>query len=339
MNRNRVALVASVALALSLLPMTAFAQEGMGKVLVGTSGTADDLALSDTETAAASTALAGKTVGIVATTLETEYHKLLNETAQKRLEGLGATVEICDSQVDTTKALDCFEGFLQKGVAGIITTSSAATIGEAAAQAIKDGIIVVQVTGLDLGDSGAVGISVDNETIGLEEGRSAGAWAAQQWPDEAVKALVLDYPDIPDLVARGDAIVQGLAESNPNVTIAARLVGGLPENGVSSTETALQADPDIRLVTGINDGGDLGAYQALETEGKQPGEVGVFGIDCDPAAVELIDGDTMYEGCVDTNPAGTGDLAASAIAKLMAGSDVPGNIEVPVSTYTGPAAG
>ena len=50
---------------------------------------------------------------------------------------------------------------------------------------------------------------------------------------------------------------------------------------------------------------------------------------------ELIDGDTMYEGCVDTNPAGTGELAASAIAKLLAGSDVPGNVEVPVSTYTG----
>jgi ABC-type sugar transport system substrate-binding protein len=338
MNRNRMALTLGLALAVSLTPLAAGAQDGMGSVLVGTSGSAEDLALSDAEAAAAMEALAGKTVGIVATTLETEYHRLLNETARDLLASWGATVEICDSQVDTAKALDCFEGFIQKGVAGIITTSSAATVGEAAGQAIADGIIVVQVTGLDLGESGAVGISVNNLTIGLEEGRSAGAWAAEMWPDEAVKAIVLDYPDIPDLVARADAIVQGLAETNPNVTIAARLVGGLPENGVTSTETALQADPDIRLVTGINDGGNLGAYQALVAEGKQPGEVGVFGIDCDPGALELIDADTMYEGCVDTNPAGTGELAASAIAKLMAGSDVPGNVEVPVSTYMGPAA-
>lgn len=338
MNRNRVTVAAGVALALCLLPITAAAQEGMGSVLVGTSGSADDLVLSDAEAAAAAEALAGKTVGIVATTLETEYHKLLNETARDLLGSWGATVEICDSQVDTAKALDCFEGFVQKGVAGLITTSSAATVGEAAEQAIADGIIVVQVTGLDLGETGAVGISVNNLTIGLEEGRSAGTWAAQMWPGQEVKALVLDYPDIPDLVARSDAILQGLAETNPDVTIAARLVGGLPENGVTSTETALQADPDIRLVTGINDGGNLGAYEALVAEGKQPGEVGIFGIDCDPAAVELIDGDTMYEGCVDTNPAGTGELAASAIAKLMAGSDVPGNVEVPVSTYMGTVA-
>lgn len=337
MKGIRLAMVVGAALAVTLTPLTVAAQDGAsGSVLVGQAGSAADLALSDAEAAAAQAALAGKTVGIVATTLETEYHKLLNETAKALLETWGATVEICDSQVDAARALDCFEGFVQKGVAGIITTSSAATVGEAAGQAIADGIIVVQVTGLDLGDTGAVGISVNNLTIGLEEGRSAGLWAAEMWPGQEVEALVLDYPDIPDLVARSDAIVQGMAETNPNVKVAARLVGGLPENGVTSTETALQSHPGLRLVTGINDGGNLGAYQALVAEGKQPGEVGVFGIDCDPAAVELIDQGTMYEGCVDTNPAGTGELAASAIAKLMAGSDVPGNVEVPVFTYSGP---
>jgi ribose transport system substrate-binding protein len=338
MNRNRLALVVGVALAFSLTPLAVAAQDGMGSVLVGQEGSAEDLALTDAEAAAAMEALAGQTVGIVATTLETEYHKLLNETARDLLESWGATVEICDSQVDAARALECFEGFVQKGVAGIITTSSAATVGEAAGQAIADGIVVVQVTGLDLGETGAVGISVNNLTIGLEEGRSAGLWAAELWPGETVEAIVLDYPDIPDLVARADAIIEGLAETNPDVTVVARLVGGLPDLGLTSTETALQGNPDIRLVTGINDGGNLGAYQALLAEGKQPGEVGVFGIDCDPAAVELIDAGTLYEGCVDTNPAGTGELAASAIAKLMAGSDVPGGVEVPVSTYMGPDA-
>ncbi len=61
----------------------------------------------------------------------------------------------------------------------------------------------------------------------------------------------------------------------------------------------------------------------------------VFGIDCDPAAVTLIDQGTMYQGCVDTNPAGTGTLAANAIAKLMAGGSVPNMLEVPVFTYAG----
>jgi ABC-type sugar transport system substrate-binding protein len=40
-------------------------------------------------------------------------------------------------------------------------------------------------------------------------------------------------------------------------------------------------------------------------------------------------------GCVDTNPKGTGELAAWAIIKLTAGSNVPGTTEVPVSVFTG----
>jgi ribose transport system substrate-binding protein len=268
--------------------------------------------------------------------VETEYHTLLNNTAKDALEAMGATVNICDSQTNADQALQCFEGFVQDGVAAIITTSSAATVGDAATDAINQGIIVVQVTGLDLGATGAVGISVDNLTIGLEEGRSAGTFAAQMWPGEEVQTIILDYPDIPDLVARADAIEQGLTETNPNVNVVGRYLGGLADNAVSSTETALTAFPDLRLVTGINDGGDLGAYQYLDQEGKTADDVAIFGIDCDPAAVDLIDQGTMYQGCVDTNPAGTGTLAANAIAKLMAGSNVPNSLDVPVSTYMGP---
>jgi ribose transport system substrate-binding protein len=332
MKKSWLALAVIGALMATMVPLAALAQ---GSVLVGETGSVDDLVLSEEEQVAAQEALAGKTVGIVATTMETEYHRLLNENARDTLEGWGANVEICDSQVDLTRALECFEGFLQKGVAAIVTTSDASVVDEAAEQAIADGIIVVQVTGLDLGETGAVGISVDNITIGLEEGRSAGAWAAETWPGEEVKALVLDYPELPFLVARGEAIATGMAETNPDVVVVATQVGGLPDLAATSTETVLQQHPDLRLVTGINDGGSLGAYEVLVAEGKQPGEAAVFGIDCDPAAVALIDEGTMYEGCVDTNPAGTGEMAASAIAKLMAGSDVPGSIEVPVSTYMG----
>ena len=283
MKKTLLMIAAIGALMVALIPATALAQ---GNVLVGESGSAADLTLDEDELAAAQEALAGQTVGIVATTLETEYHRLLNETASDTLEGWGATVEICDSQVDTARALDCFEGFLAKGVAGIVTTSSAATVDEAADQAIADGIVVVQVTGLDLGETGAVGISVDNLTIGLEEGRSAGQWAAEMWPGEEVQAIILDFPEIPDLVARGEAIADGLAETNPDVKVVATLIGG-PAGKRSSplTETALQQWPELRLVTGINDGGNLGAFEALQAAGKAPGDAAVFGIDCDPAAV------------------------------------------------------
>ena len=90
-------------------------------------------------------------------------------------------------------------------------------------------------------------------------------------------------------------------------------------------ETALQANPDIVGVLGINDAGNLGAYQALENAERGPDDVFIFGIDCDPQAVELIDSGTMYKGCVDTNPTGTGQLAADAFALWLAGGTRAGD--------------
>jgi ABC-type sugar transport system substrate-binding protein len=121
----------------------------------------------------------------------------------------------------------------------------------------------------------------------------------------------------------------------PDAEFLPRILGGTAENGVTSMETALQANPDITGVLGINDAGNLGAYQALENAGRGPDDVFIFGIDCDPQAVELIDSGSMYKGCVDTNPVGTGQLAADAFALWLAGGTVPGIIEVPVFVYTG----
>ena len=277
----------------------------------------------------------GQLVGIVATTMETEYHRTLNESAKARAEALGYTAEICDSQVDTAKALQCLEGFVSKGAIAIITTSSAETVGAAVREATGQGIHVVQVTGADLIESGAITVSVDNITIGLAAGRAAGEYAAATWAGEEVEAITLDYPDIAALIARADAIEQDMLAANDQVKVVGRFKGALADLGVTACETALQQFPNVRLVTGINDGGNLGCYQALVAAGKQPGDVAIFGIDCDPQAVELIDSGTMYEGCVDTNPAGTGELAVNVFNRLLAGDDVPGTVEVPVTVYTG----
>ena len=308
----------------------------VGKVLVGTKGDPAALTLTGAETTAVKAVSSGKLVGIIAATMATEYHATLNNTTKTELEALGFTVEICDTETgDAAKAVTCFEGFVQKKAYAIVTASSAATVGDAATAAIADGTIVIQVTGLDLGAIGAVSMSVDNLTIGAAEGKAAGEFAAATYPGQEVEAIILDYPDIADLVARADAIETAMLAANPMVKVVARLLGGLPANGATSMEQANTQYPDLRIVTGINDGGNLGAFEAAKTLGRTPENLAIFGIDCDPAAVTAIKAKSMYKGCVDTNPKGTGELAARAIAKLTAGADVPGSVEVPVSIFTG----
>jgi len=150
-----------------------------GDILTSGKVKADEISLSPEEEALIRSTSSGKLVGIVATTLDTEYHKNLNDSAKARAEALGYTAEICDSQVDPAKALQCLEGFVTKGAVAIITASDAETVGSAVKEATAKGILVVQVTGTSLVDSGAITVSVDNITIGEAEGTAAGQYAAR----------------------------------------------------------------------------------------------------------------------------------------------------------------
>jgi ABC-type sugar transport system substrate-binding protein len=299
---------------------------------------AKDVGLTPDEEAAAKAAADGKLVGIVAATMATEYHATLNNSIKARAEELGFDAEIFDSREDVNLQLQGIEGFVSKGAAAIIITGlGGETIGPAATEAVEQGIFIVQVAGRDLAESGAVTLSVEEFDIANASGVAAGQYAAERYGDEPINMVITDYPDIESLVARADMIQEGFESEYTAATFLPRILGGTAENGVTSMETALQANPDITGVLGINDAGNLGAYQALLNAGKTADDVFIFGIDCDPQAVALIDeGDTMYKGCVNTNPEGTGVIAVDAYAKWLAGGVVPGILEVPVFVYTGP---
>jgi ribose transport system substrate-binding protein len=334
----RVSWLAAMVAALALVTAcggssTTATQPTAGKVQQGQKIVGDKLTLSSSQQSTIKSFSKGKLVGIVALTMQTQYHQNLNNAAKAEAEALGFTSQICDSATDNAKAVQCFEGFVTQGAAAIITTSAADTVGPAVKDAIAKGIVVVQVTGNDLGSLGAITVTVNNLTIGLAEGKAAGEYAAKQFPGKPVQVAILDYPSIPDLVARADAIQSAMLAANPNVQVVGRFIGGLASNGVTSTETALQKYPNLQGIVGINDGGDLGGYQAMVAAHKTADQAFVFGIDCDPQAVTYIDQGTLYKGCVDTNPSGTGKLAVDAFGTIFAGSTVAGQIEVPVSVH------
>ena len=98
-------------------------------------------------------------------------------------------------------------------------------------------------------------------------------------------SLYTDYEAIAKVKAPqiwADMIEASFLAEYPNGNFLPRILGGTAENGVTSMETALQANPDITGVLGINDAGNLGAYQALVNAGKTADDVFIFGIDLSP---------------------------------------------------------
>ena len=330
----------ALAVALAGCSMTAPGAEEptveLGTIDSAASIVGDELELTAEQEAAVSERADGQLIGIVCATMATDYHRDLCEAAQARAEALGFTAEIFDAQEDPNRELQGVESFISKGAIAILDDSLGGdAITAQIAQAVERGITVVQLANRTFADSGAITVAVDNITIAEAAGAAAGEYAAENYAGVEVLTALLDYPDIPVLVERADAIESSMLAAYPQTSVVGRFLGGTADNGQASMETALQAFPAIQAVVGINDAGNLGAYQALVSSGRDLSDVFIFGIDCDPQAVDLIDEGTIYKGCVNTNPVATGELGVDAFALLMLGETVPATIEVPVFIYTG----
>jgi ribose transport system substrate-binding protein len=296
-------------------------------------GTADDLKPTDAELAAAQSVMAGKKIGIVACTMGTEYHSTVANSAADTAKTLGLTAEIFDPQAKAEQQISAIENFVSAGTPAIvICVLDPAVIKSALEDAAKKGVYIVQYSGRESAING-IGISIEDADLGCAAGEIAADAINKDLAGKATVAI-LDYPDLPNVVVRADNIEKCLKEKAPGVNIVGRYLGGTPENGLKSMETALQAHPDIDTVVSINDAGAYGALNALEAAKKDPAKTIIVGIDAEQQAKDLIQKGGMYKGTVDTSPAITGQMAIDAVIKLLSGATVEKNIKVPVTKIT-----
>ncbi len=296
-------------------------------------GTAEDLVPTDAEIQAAIDALGTDGfIGVIACTYETEYHATVAESAEAYAKDLGLNVQTFDSQIDVDRQITGIENFVNDGAKVIvICLFDPPSVQSALEDAAAAGVKIVQYAGRQAADFGGVTISVEDADMGY----AAGEYAAQLINDDMdgmANVAILDYPDVANVVVRADNIRQAIEDNAPDATIVGNYLGGTPDNGLTSMETALIEHPDINVVVSINDAGALGAMQALENAGRD--DAIIVGIDAESQAKDLIREGTMYKGTIDTSPAKTGEMTIKAAVKLLAGSDFPQNIAVPVTLVT-----
>jgi ABC-type sugar transport system substrate-binding protein len=322
------------ALVLSACGAGATATPPQPTLLAGQIGSAADLKPTSAEISAAQSVLGGKGfIGIVACNLSSEYHATVPKAAQERAGQLGLTVEVFDSETKADRQIAAIENFVSKGAKVIAVCAVDPKVIEAAVkEAAAQGVFVVQYAGRDLAVNG-IGISIEDADLGCAAGEIAGDLIAKEKGGHASVAI-LHYPDVPNVVVRADNIERCLKQKAPEAAVVGRYLGGTPENGLRSMETALQAHPEIDAVVSINDAGAYGAVNALEAAGKDPQTTIVVGIDAEAQAKELIQQGKFFRGTVDTSPAKTGEMIVDAAVKLLSGSTAPKAIRVPVTKVT-----
>ncbi len=298
-------------------------------------GQPQDLTPTDAEIAAAKNALGAQGfIGIVACNLSSEYHAEVPRAAQALAQKWSLPVQVFDSETKADKQNAAIETFVAQGAKAIaVCAIDPKVIGNAVKEAVAHGVYVLQYAGRDLNANG-ISISVEDADLGCAAGEIAGDLIARDKGGQA-NVAILNYPTLPNIVARADKIEACLKQKAPDAKIVGRYLGGTTENGLASIENALQAHPEIDVVASINDAGAYGAIKALEAAGKNPQQTIVVGIDGEAQAKDLIKQGKFFRGTVDTSPTQTGELVLEAAVKLLAGSQAPKNVAVAVTKITG----
>ncbi len=222
-------------------------------------GVAADLSPTDREVAAARSRLTKESsfVGVIAITYSTEYHATVAESAVSYARKLGLPVRTFDSEIKVDKQISAIESFTASGAAAIIIgLFDPPSVRSALMDAAKKGVKIVQYAGRDVTELGGVSISIEDADLGSAAGEYAGKLIAKELQGSAHVAI-LDYPDLPNVVVRAQNMAAALLKAAPGAVIVGNYLGGTPQNGLNSMESALQAHPDINVVASINDAGAL----------------------------------------------------------------------------------
>jgi len=175
--------------------------------------------------------------------------------------------------------------------------------------------------------------SVAEFEYGKAIGDIAGKYITEKLGGKANVAL-LTYPEVPTLIDRGNGIKAGLAEFAPNAKIVAEQSALTPDKGATAAETILQANPDVRVIVGVNDAGVLGAYEVIKSMGLPTQEFALFGLDATKEAVAYIKEGGMYKATVDITPVLVGRNTIDLAVQVIKTGPIDGLIKFDMSPVT-----
>ncbi|KQM82444.1 ABC transporter substrate-binding protein [Agromyces sp. Leaf222] len=236
------------------------------------------------------------------------------------------------TNLDQKSQIDAFTSFVDEGVDVILLSATEASGWEdslARAQEAEIPVILLD-RGIEPDDTSlyVTRIAPDN----VEVAKEVGAWAVDQFPDGG-NYITLEGPAGVGVVNERNEGWNESVDGSKLVQVAAQTANWSAEEGKSVTETLLKANGnDIQLIFAQNDEMGLGAAQAVEEAGLEPGvDVKIATIDGTKAAMQaLADGQLSYVH--EYNPL-FGETALDVVNKTLEGESVESYIIVPSEAF------
>jgi ABC-type sugar transport system substrate-binding protein len=192
-------------------------------------------------------------------------------------------------------------------------TASASGLNRAAAAGIK----VVTYNSTIEGDTPAAFVNSSQEDLGRTTGEAAAQFIRQKLGGKANIAIIQFKALVPEQSA---ARVNGFLETvkaGGDVKVVADQDAWLAEKAVSVANDILTAHPEVNIIFAANEGGTVGAVQAVRNAGRQ-GKVFVFGTDGSQQLVNfLLSDDDILQAITAQQPYKIGyDAVETALAAL-----------------------
>lgn len=263
-------------------------------------------------------------IGLIPMTLSNEYFIALINGAEQRAElyDVELTVQGPQTHADALAQLEQMENMISRGVdAIVIVPSSSEALAPALLKAEEAGIPVInldtkfnQETLKNAGVAPIPFIGTDNYDGALD----AGKLALELLGGEGQVAILEGISGQQNTYDRKNGFIDGM-EGKLEV-VATQTADWEVEKGYNAAQNIMQANPDLDLIFGSNDGMAIGAYRAILEAGKED-EIYVIGYDAVPAALESVKEGELY-ATIAQFPAEMGKRGIDAAMQIINGEQI-----------------
>jgi sugar transport system substrate-binding protein len=231
-------------------------------------------------------------------------------------------VIVGNSSNDQTKETELINTYISQGVNGIAIAPLSPTVSiEALKQANDKGVAVALTNSGGFTDVTFVsgGYMSDNRANGTVIGNAAVQYIKDQKLTGTISVGIVDYdhqkPEESSL--RYGGFEDALKAAKVDYKVVAHQSAELQDTSLAKTSDMLTAHPEIQIIFACNEGGTIGAAQAVKQAGKT-GKVAVFGYDgSDQITSMIIAGD--LQAAVAQDPYGQGVAAMTDLVNFLMG--------------------
>lgn len=219
----------------------------------------------------------GYNIGMTVNDLSNQIFASSCENLRKLVEADGGTLTYLDCKSNPATQIAQVENFISSGVDAIIIQPSEKNALEASLGKAMQAGVKVFCWDDDIQNADICWL-IDNYELGRIIGTETAKWVNEKF-DGKTDVAILNYPQLEILVQRSKGIVDALKENAPDVNIVAESSAINPTEGMTKTETFLQAHPNLKVIACIGGGGAIGANEAVKASGKLTDDFGIFAAD------------------------------------------------------------